>query len=267
MTTPVDGVKKPADANQVDVTLENTSISLFLKKNPKLAALKKVRDGQGGIFKLINVAIFGFLLFAPALPIIPTMEEPAVVVALWAVIICIMWFKIEYTHRAEVWFMCLYRGVILDFPKTNSPKGWLCQIPTFLAIVFLLTFGVVTYIGLDPKFDIDNHEHLITAIMAIVGILFVLFLTKGFVDLEGANQLLSLNLVVFLLEDPELLKDKGFSVVHFSQLQAFVNGDKGSFSWDRVHALSHERETRQGFSPIAGTKMFMFLKKFKDSDK
>merc|ERR1719210_1310599 len=146
------------------------------------------------------------------------MESPAVVVILWALIIVIMWCKIEWNNRAEVWYICLYRGIILDFPKTNTAKGWLLQIPTLLAVLFLLIFGIVCYIGLDPKFTFKDVSYIVSAILAIVGVIFVLTPTKAYVDLEGAPHLLTLNLIVFLFEDPEMLSAKGFKVVHYSKL-------------------------------------------------
>jgi len=252
------------------LTGSETSIKLFLQKNPKLQSVKEARDARGGIYKLIDVAIFGFLLFSPALPIIPTMKQPAVVLVLWVLICLIMWCKIEYNHRAEVWHFCLYRGIILDFPKTNTLSGWLCQKPTLMALTFLLVFGVVTYVGYDPTFQFDNIDYMIAAILAIVGLSFVLLLTKAYVDVEGAPQLLTVNLFVHLFEDPEILRSKGFKVVHFTNLQAFVNskyktGEK-TFSWDEIHALSHEPAEAEAVSLIGGTRMFFYLNKFKDSD-
>jgi hypothetical protein len=251
-------------------TGSETSLKMFLQKNPKLQSVKEARDSRGGIFKLIDVAIFGFLLFSPALPIIPTMKQPAVVLVLWVLICLIMWCKIEYNHRAEVWHFCLYRGIILDFPKTNTLSGWLCQKPTLMAVTFLLVFGVVTYVGYDPTFQFDNIDYMVAAILAIVGLSFVLLLTKAYVDVEGAPQLLTVNLFVYLFDDPEMLSSKGFKVVHFTNLQVFVNskyktGEK-NFSWDEVHALSHEPSEGESVSLIGGTRMFIFLNKFKDSD-
>jgi len=249
---------------------EGTSVKAFLQKNPNLALVKAARDSKGGVFKFLDVAIFGFLLFSPALPIIPTMKEPAVVLTLWVLICLIMWCKIEYNHRAEVWYFCLCRGIILDFPKTNTLKGWLLQKPTLVAIVFLLTFGIVTYIGLDPGFRLDDYRYALSAVLSVVGLLFVLLMTRAYVDVEGAPQLLTLNLVIHLFEDPEMLRAKGFKVVHSSNLQAFMNrkkraGDK-SFSWDEVHALSHQPEQSQNLSLCGGTKLFLFLNQFKDSE-
>jgi hypothetical protein len=247
---------------------QKSSLKLFLEKNPNLKLVKEARDARSGIWKLLDAGIFGFLLFSPALPIIPTMEQPAVVGVLWVLIIAIMWCKIEYCHRAEVWYMCLYRGIIVDFPKTNKFKGWLCQPPMFLAYTFLAIFCVVTYIGLDPNFEFDSSEKAFQAILAVVGLLFVLLLTKAFVNAEGAPALLTLNMVIDVFQDPELLNAKGFKVVHFSCLQRYVK-EKGaakdtSFSWDDLHGLSSSADKDTHISLIGGTRMWLFLSPFKD---
>jgi len=192
-----------------------------------------------------------------------------VVMVLWVIVVLIMWCKLEYSHRAEVWHICLCRGIILDFPKTYALKGWLCQKPMFLALFFLLIFGGVTYIGLDPHFHFAHIKYVQQAVLAMAGLAFVFTLTKGFVDLEGAPQLLTLNLFINGLADPDLLKDRGFKVVHFTRLQSFVakhkRGDT-TFSWNDVHSLSSSEDVQEKFSLIAGIRMFLFLHRFKDSD-
>jgi len=246
-----------------------TSLKLFLEKNPNLELVKAARDAKGGIWKVLDAGIFGFLLFSPALPIIPTMEQPAVMAVLWILIFIIMWCKIEYCHRAQVWHMCLYRGIILDFPKTNKPKLWLCKTPMLFAYSFLAIFGVVTYIGLDPSFQFKSSEHLLQALLAVVALIFVLLMTKAFVDTEGAPALLTLNMFMAVFEDCELLKAKGFKVVHFSCLQRFVDEKRAakdtSFSWDELHGLSSSADKTAHISLMGGTRMFQFLKSFKDA--
>lgn len=255
------------DLEEPKVEAKQTTVKMFLQRNTKLEKVKELREGRGGIWKVIDVLIFGFLLFSPALPIIPQMGEPLVVLVLWALIIMIMWCKIEYNHRAEVWYFCLYRGIILDFPKTNSLKGWICQKPTFFALTFLIVFGGVTYIGL-AELSLD-FNHGLSAIFAIAGVAFVLMLTKSFVDTEGAPQLLTLNLVIDAFEDPNMLSEKGFKVVHFTNLQALVKRKQKEdkpFSWDEVHALDYEEHKTEGISLIGGTRMFLYLNKFKDAE-
>ena len=50
-------------------------------------------------------------------------------------------------------------------------------------------------------------------------------MTKEFVVIEGANSLLTLNMVVYLFQDEHLLREKGFRVVHMSRLESFVKRD------------------------------------------
>lgn len=250
-------------------TSQDTSLKLFLHQNKNLDLMKEARDGKGGIYKLIDVAIFGFLLFSPALPIIPTMEQPAVVAVLWILIVVIMWCKIEYSHRAELWFVCLCRGIIVDFPKTHKLKGWLCQAPMFFAYSFLLIFGAVTYIGLDPHFKFEKSQYFLQAILAIVALAFVLLLTKSFVTLESAPSLLTLNMVIALFQDVDFLKAKGFKVVPFTHIQHFVEAKRAAkdatFSWDELHCLDCSSEKTGRISLIGGTRVWMFLRQFKNA--
>eukprot|EP00928_Gymnodinium_smaydae_P067373 TRINITY_DN50333_c0_g1_i1.p1 TRINITY_DN50333_c0_g1~~TRINITY_DN50333_c0_g1_i1.p1 ORF type:complete len:391 (+),score=47.57 TRINITY_DN50333_c0_g1_i1:134-1174(+) len=212
---------------------------------------------------------FGYLLFSPAFPIIPQMKEPAIVATLWLCIGLIMWSKIEYNNRAEVWYICLCRGIILDFDKTDSFKGWFCQKPILFAIMFLILFGLVTYIGLD-RFAFNDLNNVQVAGFAVAGTLFVLTLTKGFVDIEGANTLLSLNMFVYLFEDPHMLQEKGFKVVHVSRLRTYLSdvnrkSDVNTlFSWNAVHALNHVPDHIESPSLLTGTKLLFSLRRYKD---
>merc|ERR1719265_2610209 len=200
----------------------------------------------------------------------PKMKEPAIVAVLWVLILLIMWCKIEYAHRTEVWYICLCRGVIVDFPKTNKPAKVFTQPPMIFAIIFILIFGLVTYIGLDPNFKFEKpDEDLLSALLTILAVLFVLTMTKSFVDMEGAPMLLTLNMVIAFFENPEFCKAQGFKVVHFANLQKYVNEKKKSgsnaFNWDEVHALSSTPDGHTRISLIGGTKMWLFLKKHKDT--
>jgi len=252
-----------------EIAPTETSLKLFLGKNPNIKLVKAGRDAHSGIWKLIDAAIFGFLLFSPALPIIPEMEMPAIVATLWILISLIMWCKIEYCNRAELWYACLYRGIILDFPKTNKLKGWLCAPPMMFAYSFLLIFGAVLYVGLDPDFEFDSHENALQAILSVVGVIFILLLTKSFVNLEGAPALLTLNMVIAVFENPEFLKAQGFKVVQFADLQHFMERKRASkdktFHWDELHALGgSDASASKAISLIGGTRVLMSLRKFFD---
>jgi hypothetical protein len=303
---------KPPQTKAFKTLAGKSRIKTFLELNPNLERIKAERDAKGGILKWVDVAIFGFLLFSPALPLIPDMESPSVVVSLWLLILLIMWCKIDYGNFGEVWYILLCRGIILDFPKTDSLRGWICQTPTYFALAFMFLFGGVTYLGLDPHLDFDSWNNAETSVLSVVGLSFVLLLTKDYVDIEGANQLLSLNLVSTYFQDPEFLKQKGFTVVHVTQLQNFVlehqrlvpnisladiranarrlsklhkrltgsaneNEEEKAprierktslfeFSWDQVHALSHEEDPGVKLSLIGGTRLLKFFKPLRDLD-
>lgn len=249
---------------------QETSLKEFLEKNPKLELIKAARDSRGGIWKLLDAGIFAFLLFSPVLPLIQDMDEPVWIIGLVLPISLIFWSKIEYCHRSEVWHMCLYRGVVLEFPHTNKPKLLFLATPMLFVYFFMLVYFLVAYIGLDPDFKLDESDNFIKAGLGLVATVFVLSLTKAFVDLEGAPALLTLNMAIAFFQDPELLKAKGFKTVHFSCLQKFIEKKRASkdtsFSWDEVHALSSEPEHTSHVSLVGGTKAFMFMKKFKDVD-
>jgi len=247
----------------------NTSVTMFLQNNTSREGITKVRDGKCGFMMWVDAAIFGFLLFSPCLALIPEMEQPVIVLVLWVIIGLIMWSKIEYNHRIAVWYICLNRGIIVDFPKTHKPKGWLLQLPTLFALTFLICVGIVIYVGLDPGFTFSDTDYIIAACLAIVGVAFVLLLTKQFVDLEGAN-LLSVNMMAHFLADDQILQDKGFKVVHLVDLQNFMIQKKSNkddaFSWNEIHELRRKPEPGKpkGCPLLAGTKLFYYLKTHKD---
>ena len=258
----------------VDVVLDKegstTSIAKFLEANTDLSTIKAKRDGAGGLFKWVGIAIFGWLLFSPALVLVPEMEEPAVVAVLWIVVGLLMISKAEYVHRGELWFICLCRGVIVDMPKTDAPKKWLCSVPVLLSIIFLGVYAVVSYVGLDPEFKFKDGTDALSVCLGVLGILFILLLAKGTVDVEGATGTLSLNLALAYFNDPTMLAARGFTTVHLSQIVAFVNSHRANrrpFSWDDVHALSHEEVKMScGDKLVGGMKAVLFLKPKKDLD-
>ena len=209
-----------------------TSIAQFLRCNPRLGTMKGKRD-DNGLTKWLAIAIFAYLIFSPVLIIIPKMKEPAVVIVLWVIIGLLMLSKIEYSFRSELWFICLCRGVIVDFPKTDSARRWLCSPPVILSLVFLLVYSIVIYISLDPDFEFEEAEvasgetsqghPLLVMGLGLMGLLFILLLAKATVDVEGATGTLSLNLMLTYFDDPTLLAHRGFTVVHFSRLVEYVH--------------------------------------------
>lgn len=111
----------------------------------------------------------------------------------------------------------------------------------------------------------------------MLGILFILLLAKGTVDVEGATATLSLNLALTYFNDRNMLAARGFTTVHLTQIFAFVNSrhadmstrgaDNRKFSWDEVHALSHEPvKMMRADNFVGGIKAVLFLKPKKDLD-
>ena len=64
---------------------------------------------------------------------------------------------------------------------------------------FLHAFTV--YLTLDPELEKGELSDILQAILSILAVLFVLLMTKEFVVIEGANSLLTLNMVVYLFQD------------------------------------------------------------------
>jgi len=215
----------------VGTPMAATSIAQFIRCNSHLETMEAKRDVNGWV-KWLLIAVFAYLIFAPILAVIPTMKEPAVVGVLWAIIVLLCVSKIEYSHRSELWFICICRGVIVDMPKTDRAPKWLCSPPVLLALVFFLVYFIVVYVGVDPQFkfeDMDTVDSgLAVGVLALLGILFVFLLAKATVDVEGATGTLSLNLVLTYFGDHTLLAHRGFTVVHFSQIVAFVHARKQS---------------------------------------
>ena len=255
-----------------------TSIELFLSKNKDVSAMKTERDDQAGIMLWINVAIFCFLLFSPIIALIPTMSNAAFMVIELSLIILIGWSKIEYAHRATVWNVCLARGIIVDFPKTHKATMWLRQMPMYFAYLFLFLHAFTVYLTLDPNLEKGELSDILQATLSILAVLFVLLMTKEFVVIEGANSLLTLNMVVYLFQDEHLLREKGFRVVHMSRLESFVKGRSnnfgrektGHFSWNEIHRDIESGETEEyqvrGLSLICGTRCARFFWPFRDLD-
>ena len=255
-----------------------TSIELFLAQNKSLSEMKVERDGQAGIMLWVNVGIFCFLLFSPIIALIPTMSNAAFMAIELSLIILIGWSKIEYAHRATVWNVCLTRGIIVDFPKTHKVTMWLRQLPMFFAYFFLFLHAFTVYLTLDPELEKGELSDILQAILSILAVLFVLLMTKEFVVIEGANSLLTLNMVVYLFQDENLLREKGFRVVHMSRLQDFVKDRSnrfgrektGHFSWNEIHRDIESSETEEcklrGLSLICGSRSARFLWPFRDLD-
>jgi hypothetical protein len=189
------------------------------------------------------------------------------------------WSKVEYSHRATVWLICLTRGIIVDFPKTHKLTMWLKALPMFFAYGFLLLHALTVYLTLDPDFKKGDVSDILTAVLSILAVLFVLLMTKSFVVIEGANSLMTVNMFSYFFEDANILSDKGFRVVHISRLQEFVFARSnmkgfertGQFSWNEIHQNSFQADETEesklrGVSLFCGTRCARFLWPFRDLD-
>ena len=110
-----------------------------------------------------------------------------------------------------MWNVCLARGIIVDFPKTHKAIMWLRQMPMYFAYLFLFLHAFTVYLTLDPNLEKGELSDILQATLSILAVLFVLLMTKEFVVIEGANSLLTLNMVVYLFQDEHLLREKGFA--------------------------------------------------------
>ena len=104
-------------------TVDHRCIANFLRLNPKLDKLKEQRDKVMGWRRWLKLAIFAFLLFFPMLPQLTNIRENAWVVAIiWLILLVLLVQFYEYWCRAELWWICICRGIILDFRKTHNIK-------------------------------------------------------------------------------------------------------------------------------------------------
>ena len=101
------------------------------------------------------------------------------------------------------------------FSETHKATMWLRQMPCISP-----TFSCFTRVyGLsDTRSKLEKGElsDILQATLSILAVLFVLLMTKEFVVIEGANSLLTLNMVVYLFQDEHWLREKGFRRPHVS---------------------------------------------------
>lgn len=135
------------------------SIANFVAKNGEMEELKKKRDAFCGPFKWVGLVIFIYLLLSPLLNIITKAGPNSwVLVFLLIPIGLIIWSYVEYWSRAECWYLCICRGIILDLQKTDSALKWLCTLPMFFVYMFLLVMVILYAVGLtgdNPNESVD----------------------------------------------------------------------------------------------------------------
>lgn len=256
----------PNDPKDEDLNVQN-----FLAKNGPQKLLIQQRDGNIKPTKWIFAAIFAYLLVSPLFNMFQNAAGTAwVLVLLILPIALIIWTFIEYWARMECWFICICRGIILDLEKTHSAPKWLCTIPMFFVYFFMLFVAILWAISYKPENDEEFWKRYVGAALFLIGILFILTLTKGFVDLEGAPRTLSLNMFIFLLNDRKVLSSRGYKVVHYSQLanyfEKLIKDKSQQFSWNEVYKLPHEADPNgiTKWNIIWGCKYAPFLRKNKD---
>lgn len=255
----------PNDPKDEDLNVQN-----FLEKNGPQKLLMKQRDGTISWTKWIFAAIFAYLLVSPLFNMFQNAAGTAWVLVLLLVPIAgIIWCFIEYWARMECWFICLCRGIILDLEKTHEAGKWLCTIPMYFVYFFMIFVAILWALSYHP--DNDNEwKRYVGAALFLIGILFIIPLTKAFVDLEGAPRTLSLNMFMFLLNDPKVLSGRGYKLVHYSQLAKYVeklrNDKSATFSWNAVYKLSHEADPKgiTKWNVIWGSSFAAILRKNKD---
>ncbi len=231
--------------NGNDDEIQELNVQNFIRKNGEQKGLIEKRDGHISFIKWIFALIFCYLLISPILPLFSSVSDKAWCLAILLIpLILVMWSYIEYYSRSEAWYCCIVKGIILDLEKTHTATKWLCRIPVFFVYFFMLTVAVLYGISYNPplndKGQVDEFRRYLAAILYLLGFLFVLNMTKAFVDLEGAPNLLTLNMFLFYLDDNKLLEARGYKVIHFTNLCKYIQSrnDQQSFSWNDLYKLS-----------------------------
>lgn len=222
--------------------------------------------------RYILAAIFTFLLISPILAFIPTIGDQGWVLALiWIVFALIMVYYVEFWHRAELWHVCICRGLILDYKDTHELKQWVLHPVMLTAFAFILTCGVI--VGISKEGEV--WEKIVTGVLTAIGLAFVFSVCKSIIGLEEGNRILTLNMLITYLDDPHLLEAQGFKVIHQTQLIRWytqrpkVKGESG-FSWNQLYELDYqkvEEPKRSSFKRYFwGTLISNHIKRYKDLD-
>eukprot|EP00668_Euglena_longa_P036086 GGOE01046377.1.p1 GENE.GGOE01046377.1~~GGOE01046377.1.p1 ORF type:complete len:448 (+),score=100.18 GGOE01046377.1:62-1345(+) len=243
---------------------EGLTVRNFLLLNPRLTQLKKERDKMLGWRRYLEAVIFAVTLFLPILGMVTRLKTYSWVLALlWAMIAAIMVFWIEYRCRAELWYICICRGIILDFKKTHGLKDWVLHPVMFIGYFFIVMCGVI--VGLAST-TLSDWERIVSGVLFAVGLVFVIKLIKAFIDLEGAPNTLTVNMLFFYFKNPRLMHAKGFKLVHYTQFaQYYLAQGLNGFRWDDVFQLS-ERPTGVTLSLVWGFRANWWLRRVKDME-
>eukprot|EP00667_Euglena_gracilis_P011202 EG_transcript_11426 len=241
---------------------EELTVQNFLCLNPRLDLLIKERDGMLGWRRYLEAGLFAFALFSPILGMVTRLLTYSWVLALlWVMIGAIMVFWIEYRCRAELWYICICRGIILDFKKTDKLLKWALHPVMFIGYFFIIICTVI--VGLAST-TLDAWQRIVSGVLFAVGLAFVITLIKEFVDLEGAPNTLTVNMLLFLFKNPRLMRSKGLKLVHYTQfVQYFLTQGQIAFRWDDVFQLS-EQPTASSLNPLWAVKANWQLRRVKD---
>uniref|UniRef100_A0A7S4GBW6 Uncharacterized protein n=1 Tax=Eutreptiella gymnastica TaxID=73025 RepID=A0A7S4GBW6_9EUGL len=240
----------------------------FLNLNPNLVDIKKKRDSTLGWMRYIKAALFAYILISPMLAFIPTLGNEGWVVALAFIIMgVIMIYYVEFWCRAEIWWMCICRGLILDYKKTHELKMWTKHPVILTALVFMIFCGIMVGVGKDGS----TWDQIVTGVLTVISLLFILKLCLSILALEAANRLLTVNLWMYFLDDPELLKGQGFKTIHQNELyrwyfEDFKKRGKRDFRWDELYMLADKAIPGQKEKWFWGFQISRQLRKYKDYD-
>lgn len=231
-----------------DCADEELSVENFLAKNGEQKRLIMARDNVISWKKWIHLVIFVYLLISPIFQMLISASGTAWVLCFYVIpLALIIWSFIEYWARSEIWYCCLCRGIILNMEKTNEFGKWACTLPLYFVYFFFTVVAVIWALTYKPEKDEKTGEsksemRYVGAALFLIGILFILVMTKAFVDIEGAPRLLSVNMFIFLLDDAKVLSSRGYKVVHYSQLDKYFNSrdSNAKFSWNDLYKLSHK---------------------------
>lgn len=218
----------------------------FLNINGDQDELIKKRDEICGWTKYIQLSIFIYFLLSPIFSMLKDASSRVWVFSLYIIPLSLLiWAYIEYWSRAEAWYCCICKGIILDMEKTHLLSKWICALPMYFVYAFMITSAILYALAYEPDKNDEGitqeYKRYLGAALYLMGILFMISLAKSIVDIEGAPRILSLNMFIYHLKDPKVLTSKGYKVVHFSQIGKYLEFlDKKSFGWNDIYRLNHK---------------------------
>lgn len=226
----------PPTQEDAELLPQLLNIQNFLRANDPKKVMKE-RDSFRGWIKFIMAAIAIYFFISPLLPILGSFGNLAWLLAImWTPVGIIAFGYFEYYARAEVWHICISRGIILDLDKTEWFRSVLFMFDLFL---ILLVCGLVGAMDNES----DQGKRAWRAISMLFAMAFTIRVVQQIVDLEGANRMHTLNTFISLT-NPHLLEHHGYKLVHYTQIavwsaQKSIKGSagEGAFSWNDIYRL------------------------------